>query len=338
MKILVQALDGFFFQPVKHHGLGILRMSLISYLVFFRLDPLSFGLSWSNALPEAFMNPGVAVRYSPIPFPFPELHVETFRFILMEIGLCAAVGFLTRPTLFLFTIGYLYLIGVESSWGWHDHGPSMIAQILVVLVVAPGTASFSVDRLAIWFRERRGGTTKPLLETLAGPAVPRWGLQLVLITVALFYFASGSSKIRHGGLEWLDGNTLRFYMSGQSRSNDIQQFGSRVTVPDSEKWKDGFGLEFYLYGALPTTLSTWVSERPIFGSLAATSAVLLELLVPLILLGGHVKNLLLLSAAVFHVVVYFSMGIVFFSWIVVDLAMLDWQALKRLILRRSEAL
>ena len=39
-----------------------------------------------------------------------------------------------------------------------------------------------------------------------GPA-PRWGVQLIVILAIVSYFGAGVSKLRHSGLDYLDGET-----------------------------------------------------------------------------------------------------------------------------------
>ncbi len=105
---------------------------------------------------------------------------------------------------------------------------------------------------------------------LAGTPVPRWGTQLMLVLIVLLFFSAGVSKLRYSGLAWADGQTLSFYLDG----------GTGLRIPDPESdgylapnstwrkgfsqfvtsehptdlWKDGVGLEGYLYRARPEPL------------------------------------------------------------------------------------
>jgi hypothetical protein len=247
-------------------------------------------------------------------------------------GSCAAIGLLTRPNLLLFTIGYVYLKGVESAWGSFDHEPTIVVQILALLVVAPGSTACSVDRLVTTLL-RRDRQSVSLPSAVAGPAVSRWGLQLILVVVVIGYFGAGVSKLRHGGAEWLNGQTLAFYMSGKSHSSKIQQYGSARQVPEERKWKDGFGLEFYLLGAKAAPVAPFMDHYPFSYALAALGALSLELFSPLILLGGWFRVVVLLGAAAMHLSIDHLMGIPFLNWIVIDLALLDWPWVLAALLR-----
>jgi hypothetical protein len=326
---LLRAADRFLFAPVSPIGLGILRVVLLGFLVVVRLPEEVGRLLYRNVWPPEFMVPGVWLRLSPIPFPFPVEHLEAFHTAMVLAGACAAIGFLTRPALLLFTLGYVYLKGVESAWGSFDHEPTIVVQILAILIVAPGVSACSLDRVLRWLLRRRAETPAPVLSTIVGPAVPRWGVQLVLLTIIMGYFGAGVAKLRHGGVAWLDGQTLAFYMTGHSQSSRIQQLGSAVEVRDERKWKDGFGIEFYLLGAQSSRLGAVMSRHQSLFVLAAIGALSFELLSPLMLLGGPFRVAVLLGAAGMHLFIDHFLNISFVSWIVIDLAMLDWPWLTR---------
>jgi hypothetical protein len=330
IRVMADRFDRFWFAPIAPYSVALLRFALLTFLVYVRLPEEVGLLLYRNGWPAEFMAPGVGLRWSPLPFPFPVESIELFHTGLVFTGACAAIGLLTRPSLMLFTIGYVYLKGVESAWGSFDHEPTIVVQILALLVVVPGTTTYSADRVLSALL-RRNRKRHSLYSVVAGPAVPRWGLQLILVVVVIGYFGAGVSKLRHGGVEWLSGKTLVFYMSGKSHSSKIQQYGSAQDVADERKWKDGFGLEFYLLGARAAPLAPFMDRHPFSYAIAALGALSLELLSPLILLGGWFRVLLLLGAAVMHVCIDHLMGITFLNWIVIDLALVDWPWIARAV-------
>lgn len=318
-------LNSLFFGSEKIYQLALLRFALVAYLVF-ELPGHFFNLHGALSMPAEFMNPGIFLRYSPLPFPIPELEIDTYHTIMIELGALAALGFLTRISLFLFTLGYAHLLAIESAWGWHDHGPSLVAQVLLLLCFAPGTTSYSIDSLWRAVKKRREGD---FWKHFSGAEVKRWGFVTLLLLVSTFYFTSGLSKLRYGGTYWPNGKTLSFYLSGMSRSNHLQQYGSALNVPAALKWKDGYGLQFYIYGANPSPVAKQLAQEPGVAAFGAMGAVLLELLFPLIFLGRRIRSLILLASGIFHFCIYQFMGIAFFTWCIIDFSLIDWRALFR---------
>jgi hypothetical protein len=325
MSRAVNAWDRFWFSPTGAAPIAALRVVLLGYLTAVRLPEEVGLLLYRNDWPKELMAPGVALRLSPLPFPFPLEHLNLFHTAMVLAGMCAAVGLATRPALLLFAVGYSYMKGVESAWGSFDHEPTIVVQLLFILVFAPGATAYSADRLIGWLVQRRGEEGANLASAVAGSPVPRWGVQLVLVLVATMYCTAGVAKLRHGGIAWLDGSTLAFYMSGKSQSSRIQQYGGGADLPEARKWKDGFGLEFYILGARSSRLAEAMARRPSSFVLAAIGAVSLELLAPLILLGGAFRTGLLLGAAGMHLFIGHFLNISFLSWIVIDLVMIDWR-------------
>lgn len=324
---LPNAADRWLFGHGSPLCLGVLRILLIGYLTTC-IPQLVADVEAAGELPAEFMAPGVVLRWHPLPFPLPVHWIGGFQTVLMQVGLLASVGLFTRFTTFGFAFGYVYLEAVQSAWGWHDHGPSLVIQVVGVMPFLPGIDSLSLDRL--WRRVFRGDGSVRMASALVGPTVPRWGVQLVLILVATFYFASGFAKLRISGLDWLDGHTLSFYMSGNSLSSRVQQLGTMSSVGSEDGWRDGIGLTHYLYGARPSGLARRMAEVPNLMAALSVATVALEVGFPLILAGGVLRTVLLLAGAAFHVAIYFLMGISFVPWAIIDFAMIDWSAAARM--------
>lgn len=320
--------ERFWFSPVRNRGVGILRIVLCAYL-FGTLSERFLIMHWAFETPREFFVPGLALRYLPLPFPMGDEQAEYFKIAMRLLGACCVLGILTRPSLILFCIGYWYLAAVDSGWGWHDHGPSLVAQVTAVLAVAPGVRAFSVDSV---FLNRQG----TLWQRFGGTAmVPAWGLRLILVLVAFFYLTAGVSKLRYGGIRWMDGETLSFYLSGGSLSSTLQQYGTADEVPPEHLWKDGYGLQHYLYGARPSNLAKEISRNRLLCMLFSVGTIVLEIGFPLVLLGGVAQTILLLSGAAFHASIIFFMGISFMPWLLLELALVDWEDLLRRIAKKS---
>ena len=277
-------------------------------------------LEWSNEQPIEFYTPGTLVTLLPIPFPFPLDHLPLFESIMYASACFAVLGILTRCSLLCYALGYLYLSGTASAWGWHDHRPSMIAQILLLLPLLPGLRDMSVDALVLNRRRKQHTSWRLFSEQ-------RWGAHLILLIVVCFYCTSGISKIRYGGIHWMNGETLSFYLSGKTLSSQLQQYSTTDAVADSLTWKDGVGLTHYLYGARPSTVARFVSEHLWLAMLSSIVAVLFEIAAPLVYLNRSIRSWYFLLGFSFHLSVYFMMGIDFFTWSIVDFCFIEWGVL-----------
>ncbi|MCB0336148.1 MAG: HTTM domain-containing protein [Bdellovibrionales bacterium] len=259
------------------------------------------------------MNKGLWLTVSPIPVPLTPDWVNLFHIVVFNVGLMAAFGVFTRVSLIVFTVCYGHMVALESAWGWHDHGPSLVIQVLLVMCIAPGITMLSVDKLVKGYWKGKVSVAE-----ICFAKIPAYGMQLILVLVVLFYTTAGVSKLRYGGLRWLDGETLSFYLAGKSKSNHVQQFGSIENPSPEQRWKDGVGLSHYLYGAKPSWFGQELSKQKTLCSLGAISSVVLELLAPIALFGGLMRRMYFVSTALFHLGIYALMGIPFLTWVLLD--------------------
>lgn len=313
------------FKPEPSHWLAVLRVSLLAYLLVFRFDERLFLFDWSQTLPAAFMNKGWLLAYAPFPFPMTLDQQSVFFAILRSAGYLALVGFFTRFHLILFSIGWTFVVAQESAWGWHDHGPSLVVQVLLILCLAPGISAYSLDGI---IKKLFRNTSLSWKNALNLPT-QKWVWQAILALTVLFYTTSGVSKLRYGGLQWLNGETIAFYFSGQSDSSKVQQFGSRSEVPSDDAWRDGYGLDFYIYGSQRSDLGSFIASNRFVSSLTACAGVGLELFFLSALFSRKLRILFLLAGCCFHIMVYCTMGISFMSWVMIDSSLLVREFLQR---------
>ncbi len=317
-------LDRFWFSNVDPWQLGILRIVLIGGLALPRISKSLNWLEWAAETPIELMQPVLAIRLLHLPYPMPQEMIGWFGIIVRTAGFCALFGIFTRVSLILFSLGFLYLAGGQSSWGFFAHTPSLPAQALLILAFAPGSDAWSLDRVfkTLGSREEK----ESFWNRLRGPLVSAWGLRLILVLLALTYFSAGLSKIRYSGLKWADGKTLGFYMNGSSISQ-LQQFSGPIRPSSKQLWKDGFGIENYLYATPGTKLSRRLAQNAGFMAILSVFTLVTELGFPLVLLGGFFQTIFLLAAASFHAGSHHLMGVNFDPWLYVCLILVDWKTL-----------
>ncbi len=116
----------------------------------------------------------------------------------------AMLGVLTRLTCLLSALGMLLWVGMGYSYGQPHHEYGMLAFALCALPLGPVGARLSIDA---WWRQRRTQHAPP--ETAPLAMLP---LRFVQVSVAIGYFSAGASKLRFGGLDWVNGYTLQSFM------------------------------------------------------------------------------------------------------------------------------
>lgn len=131
------------------------------------------------------------------------------RALTIVFWCAAAAGFLQPYTATLTFIGFAFLHAANSGALGSNHSTHSALYALFALCFSASGDSFSLDVLIAqhvpW-------------PTIAPDSVLQSGFASKLVQVTLVYImvAGGMSKIRHGGLRWLSGKSLHFYVEGNA--------------------------------------------------------------------------------------------------------------------------
>ncbi|MDZ8201264.1 hypothetical protein RZO50_07045 [Microbacterium sp. SSW1-59] len=250
--------------------------------------------------------------------------------LLILVGL-VVVGLATRFALFsLATLG-LFVEAVGASQGIFDHESSLTTQVLFVLAFCPGVKAISLDNTISWLRAGR----PPLWQYFMRP-YRSWGIYIILGILAITYTTSGISKLRFGGLQWLNGETLGYYLSNTNTDDTVLLVGGG---PDS--WRDDLGIEMYVYGNFREASGTpldgvieWVAGSPVLLAGIAVATVVLEL-AGLLLFVPKVRSLLLISYIAMHTTIGIMMGLWFTEYRLICFFLIEWELVGLLLLRAS---
>jgi hypothetical protein len=171
------------------------------------------------------------------------------------------------------------------------------------------------------------------------PVQSAWPKRLIIALIAITYFATGLSKLRHGGPEWLDGKTLAFYAGGGSPRPPLasQRFLAGADLPVEARFRDGVGLVDFAYVSRPTALGRTLARSSALMAVLAILTVLLELSFPLILVGRRVRWLIFGSAAALHLGIKGLMAIGFMPFLLVFAVVLEHGQLWTTLSRRRRA-
>lgn len=291
----------------------LMRIGLCSWLAYERLPGIGerVGKLLSTRPAAALDSPLVEGLASALGLTMSPSLANHLGVVAAGAAACAIVGLATRPALLIFAASFMLLMGVQSGYGFFNHTPALPAQLLFTLAVVPGATSLSVDRALLWWwRRRRDPSSAPSWREAQLPPTPRFGAILVLLNVGVVYAAAGYAKLRYGAFEWLNGETLSFYLS---------------TAAETQYWlrDEHERIVAYSYMASPSSMALRVSGSVLLCALLAWASLLLELLAPVLLVWRWWSTLLwCISAIVFHSVIRQWMNIGFVAWIVVDVVII----------------
>jgi hypothetical protein len=116
------------------------------------------------------------------------------------VGVLFVVGWRYRAIGPLFAVAILLLATLDSAWGQVFHTEHLVVLHLLILASAP-----AADVLAVG---RRPAPPGPAAHGRYG-----WPVRLAAVVVVLAYVIAGIAKLRVGGLDWLDGDTLRNWVA-----------------------------------------------------------------------------------------------------------------------------
>lgn len=330
----MKILDKYLFATSRFPNAGLIRLlltPLTMYQVYQVMGKLQ-GFTSVNPQADALFKPGVIVRFLHLPVPISNEYIGMFALVFYLVGLLAATGVLTRVTVFLYALGLIYITDIQAARGFFNHEFSLSSQVLLILAFIPGTVNLSFDRIFTWWRNRKTNNS-PLWDSIIGSPEYVWGIKLIIILLACTYFTAGLSKVRYGGMAWLDGSTLAHYLDGSASPhlNEIRpMYISPADVPDEAKWKDGFGIYSYSYGNRQAPgfwgeVGLFLAEHRALISALAVGVVIFEMIAPIALLfGGWVQVLYLIGAIAMHRSIGVLMNLSFKDYQLLCLLLIDW--------------
>lgn len=294
---LGRAVSDGFFAPSAPSNLVVARILVFGYLAYRGYSYTSwykFGQhSWA---PISFF----AALHIPL---LPESVVTVMVPVLRLTAVCAALGVAYRWTAWFSTVCFWYLAGTAQCFGKVDHADNALALSCAILSLAYATDVWSAPQFL-----RR----KQVATTAAPSAEYRWPLQLMLLVVAMMYFAAGWNKHARAGWNWaLSDNMLR-QMLAHEFSRDP-----------------------------PTNLGVFLSGYPLVCKAMGLWALVVELAAPLALLHRRLGYFMVLNLMALQLGIYLTLGVYFGGMIPVFLSQLPWteawQRGKQLALRFGRA-
>lgn len=296
MKRVIQALDRHWFAPGSLRDLATVRIVIVAGQLVL-LPGREAHLALTAASDETFLAlPALKV----LMLPFGEWGVrpeagliEAAWLLAIVTGILALVGLFTRPALLGFAATNTLLQAHLFSYGSVHHRQAILMIALWVLAFAPSGAAYSLDSL-----RRRTRFSLAGLRGKPGPPagdlheLATWPLRLIQWVFVLVYLSAGLSKLSIGGLQWLNGHTLSYYL-----------------VQDG--WRHG------------SALGLWIAGFPALTSGLAVLTVAFELTFALAVLVPRLAWVYVLVGLGIHTGIYLTQRAPFFQFMVVYVVFIE---------------
>lgn len=290
-------------------------------------ETYSLSLTWINSLlpRELLINEG---------------NVQFYYYLVIICTITTVIGLFGRLSLFILASVSIIINGMVEGIGVYDHAVSLPVQIYFILAFLPGTMFFSIDRFLLstyWKKDN----LKPI-----NPKILKLSTNLLLVILVLTYFSAGLSKLRYGGVDWLDGKTLSFYIQDKMMDYDDGKKQLLLGRDANEKdfdWKGKYHLYAHTYGNYNTStkvraINTWLGTNMYMMSGISIMTVLLELCGFVVFINPRLRNLYLLSVICMHSVIGLTMGLSFRYYELICLCLMDWESMYNSVLTTNNKL
>lgn len=313
IRAAVRRWNDYWFRPAPLLNLAVFRIAaaggqfLIWTFLWKPLAPQGDFLRLAE-IPRLY-SPMVATRVLLAPFHFagppPLVFVVGVYLITTGAALLATVGLFTNAAMGTLAAGTILLQSYTYSFGDFHHPEALMAISLAALALSPCGRVLSIDSLRR--RGREVGRWHPAHESRARhrmSAFARWPVQLLVWMLSLIYMSAAYYKLKTGGLAWLNGHTLQFYL-----------------LQDGLRWGQTWAVKMAGWHALAVVLSA--------ASLAFESGFFLVIFFPRLLMiavpvgfGLHLSIQVLMKAGFFE---YFALYLALIPWA----ELLQWREKRR---------
>jgi hypothetical protein len=273
---------------------GLLVLCLIDHP-----SPLDAPCLISNT-ERRFYTPALALRVLGIHWIEPPV-LRLVRALTIAVWIAAAAGFLQPVTGVLTFVGFAFLHAVNSGALGSNHSTHAALYALFCMSFSVSYDGPSLDHLLAQHM------SWPLLTGHGSVLESGFAPTLLLVALAYIMFAGGVSKLRNGGLTWLNGKGLRYY---------IEQSAEFARAP--------FVARSFL-------------ARPWLCRVLAVLSVVIELSAPLVLAGSAFRVPVVLAWCALHVGILLVMMPAYWVQMWCYLLVFNWYQIVGVVLGRHLA-
>ena len=213
----LRALDRHWFEPARTSDLAVARMLVVGSQLLLFLPDLAEQY-WLASIDASLFRPLPALKVLMLPFgewgARPDVMILRGAWVLAVVsGATGIMGLYTRPSLLAFAAANTHHAAHGYSYGEYHHPEGLMIIALWLLAMAPAGRALSVDDLRGRITASlRFMTFQPRRPTDEYSGMARWPLRTIQWLFVLVYLSAGLSKLRNGGLEWMNGHTLSYYL------------------------------------------------------------------------------------------------------------------------------
>lgn len=218
MTRFLRALDRHWFEPGSLRDLAIVRIVLVAATWYFVMPRGQTNLDLLAAAGDELFRPLPALKLLLLPLGWgarPSLALLDALFWLGQAAaLLALLGLFSRVSMAVLAYTVTVIITHKFSYGELHHRQTLLVIMLWVLTLAPIGRALSLDAIRRrWRQARVAGAFRPDPPDADLSVHARWPLRLGQWLLALAYLSAAASKLEGGGLEWMNGTTLAYYLA-----------------------------------------------------------------------------------------------------------------------------
>lgn len=283
----------YWFASAPYVDLAVIRILIVGLQLYIMVNAFSLYVNTASLPAETFM-PLPAFKVLMLPWGWgarpDEYMIVAVFWSTVTVGVLAFIGFLTNISLFLFALGAMFLQSLLYSFGEQHHSEALMMIALLVFSFGPCGKVFSVDSYIGRLMSKGCGEVRILDYTspFAG-----WPIKLLMILFALIYLSAITSKMMHGGVEWINGITLQFYL-----------------VQDGLRWDSGLGI--------------WLAQYHEFIFLVQIVVVFFQVTFFLIIFFPKLRWVYLPVGLLFHIGIYLTLRAPFPQWMMLYALFVPW--------------
>jgi hypothetical protein len=306
---LLQLWNRYWFRTGSLFNLAVVRILAVAYSLYILLKPGHLeGILFHTTLPDFSYSPLAAVElllpFHPTGRPDAALLLAVF-WVTVITGFLALIGLFTNPSLFIFGLGNIFLKAFTYSFGDFHHPEAIMLMSLLILSFSPSDQVLSLDETF-----SRGQKSQANLRLIldkwvhARSIYATWPILVIQWLFAMIYFSSAISKITKGGLDWLNGYTLQYYL-----------------VRDGIRWGSELGVFFAQFHWFAVILS-WAT-------------VIFEAAFFLVLINPRLARIFIPLGIAFHMGIFLTMRAPFFTFMILYSVFVPWSALLQVLISRK---
>ena len=286
--------DEYFFRPAPASALAAFRIAF--YLCALIHEIVHYSLNYFGYPAYLFKASGLFLLF---PVAQPATEIMTLLYVILAVLLvlsAAGSGAAVRLSAALIA---LYIYGIRYNYGFNFKAEGGVSVCLLLMVFSKCDDSFSLRNR--WWPSRRPDPQS--LATASARGLYSWPMQFTRVYWVFMIFSAGLFKLKYTGWGWAAQDSIHFVLVRQM-------------------------YYFYPQSSPPTPLGQFMLEHPSITLLGSWLSLGVELLAPLMLLGGRFRWIILANLLVMLVLVRFSMHHSFvIAQMPLYIALLPWEKL-----------